>query len=99
MIEPIKPGHELFPYDVEVVDGKKTVVLKKGWNDEKQVAFILQAIEYLLQFEHNHGSVSMINMIEGEAHGAMLRGTEKQKERFGELMALRQSWLEAQQAA
>lgn len=99
MIEPIKPGDELFPYNVELVDGKTSVTLKSDWNDEKQVAFILRSIEYLLQCEHNHGTVSMINMIEGEAHGAMMRGTEKQKQRFSELMKLRQSWLDAQKAA
>lgn len=99
MIEPIKPGDELFPYDVEMLDGEKRITIKKDWSDEKAVALGLRTIEYFLQFQHKHGSVSLINMIEGEAHGAMLRGTEKQKERFKELMKLRQSWLEAQQSA
>lgn len=99
MIEPIKPGDDLFPYDIEIVGGKKRATRKKDWSDEKQIALNIRTIDYFLQFDHEHGSVGLINMIEGYARVAMSVGTERQKERFHELMKLRQSWLDAQLAA
>jgi hypothetical protein len=96
MIEPIKPGDELFPYDIEIIDGEERVTRKKDWSDEKQVALDLRTIDYLMQFEEDkHGSVALINMIDGDGHRAMSIGTEKQKERFRELFALRQKWIDS----
>lgn len=99
MIEPIKSGDDLYPYDIEIIDGKKRAVRRKDWNDEKLVALNIRTIDYFLQFDHEHGSVGLINMIEGYANRAMSIGTEKQKERFRDLLKLRRSWLDAQQAA
>ena len=99
MIEPIKPGDDLFPYDIEIVDGKECVTRKKEWTDEKEVALDIRTIDYWLQFEDEHGSVALINMIAGHSIRAMEVGTEKQKERFRELLALREEWLLARSAA
>lgn len=96
MIEPIKPGDDLFPYDIEIVDGRKRVTRKKDWSDEKQVDLNIRTIDYLLQFDDKHGSVSLSSMIGCYAHRAMSIGTMSQKERFRELMTLRQSWLDVQ---
>ncbi|GAA3840570.1 hypothetical protein AFIC_002570 [[Pseudomonas] carboxydohydrogena] len=99
MIEPIKPGDELFPYDIEIVDGKERVTRKKDWTDEKQVALDIRTIDYLLQFKDKHGSVALINMIAGNSIRAMEVGTVKQKDRFRELLALREEWLHSRSAA
>ncbi|NEV76604.1 hypothetical protein DYI24_06060 [Rhodopseudomonas sp. BR0C11] len=99
MIEPIKPWDDLFPYDVEIIDGQEHITRKKDWCDEKQVDLNLRTIDYWLQFDHKHGSVGLANMIESYAHRAMSIGTEKQKGRFQELMVLRQMWLNGEQAA
>lgn len=99
MIEPIKPGDDLFPYNIVIVDGVKRATRKTDWSAEKQVDLNIRTIQYLLQFDHEHGSVGLINMIEAYSHRAMSIGTQQQKERFEELMKLRQSWIDAQQAA
>lgn len=93
MIEPIRPGHELFPYDIEIMDGKEKVRWKKDWNDHKQVAQNIHSIEYLLQFEEDRGSTGLINMIEAYAFHAEQVGEEQQKKRFREFMDLRAEWL------
>lgn len=90
MIEPIKPGDDQFPYDIEIVDGKERVTRKKDWTDEKEVALDIRTLDYWFQFEDEHGSVGLINMIAGYSIQAMEVGTEKQKERFRELLALRE---------
>ena len=99
MIEPIKPGDDLFPYDIEIVGGEEIVTPKKDWSDEKEVALDIRTIDYWLQFKNEHGSVGLINMIAGHSIKAMKIGTEKQKERFRELLALREEWLRSQSAA
>jgi hypothetical protein len=95
MIEPIKPGDELFPYDVAIVDGKERVTRKKDWSDEKQVALNLRTIDYFLQFEDKHGSIGLINMIDCYGHRATSIGTAKQNDRFQELFAVRQKWIDS----
>lgn len=99
MIEPVKPGDDLFPYDIEIIDGKEKITRKKDWNDYKQVALNIRTIDYLLQFPCHIGSVALINMIEGYAMRAMDIGDTEQKRRFKELLALRDEWLRAQRAA
>jgi hypothetical protein len=99
MIEPIKPGDELFPYDIEIVNGQERVTRKKDWSDEKQVDLDIRTIDYWLQFDDEHGSIALINMIAGDSIRAMDVGTEKQKERFRKLLALREEWLRARSAA
>lgn len=95
VIEPIKPGDDLFPCDIVIVDGVEQATLKTDWTQQKQVALDIRTIDYLLQFPENHGSKSLINMIRGDAERARRFGSEAQKARFRDLMALRQSWLDA----
>ncbi len=93
MIEPIKPGDDLFPYDMTIVEGREVVTRKVDWTDQKQVALDIRTIDYLLQFEEKHGSQALVNMIGGDSRRAMRVGTERQKARFRELLALREQWL------
>lgn len=99
MIEPIKLGDDLFPFDVEIIDGIEVETEKRGWTDEKEVALNIRTIDYWLQFENEHGSVGLINMIEFYSIKAMEIGTDVQKKRFRELMMLREEWLRARTAA
>lgn len=99
MIEPIKPGDDLFPFDIEVIDGKEIVTPKKDWSDEKAIDLDIRTIDYWLQFDDEHGSVGLINMIARFSNRAMKIGTEKQKQRFQELLTLREEWLRTRSAA
>lgn len=99
MIEPIKPGDDLFPFDIEVIEGKEIVTPKKDWSDEKAIALDIRIVDYWLQFENERGSAALIGMIARFSKRAMKIGTEKQKQRFREFLALRTEWLRARSAA
>ncbi|KZD21165.1 hypothetical protein [Tardiphaga robiniae] len=93
MIEPIKPGDDLFPFDIEIVNGQERVTLKKDWTDEKEIDLDIRTIDYWLQFDNEHRSAGLINMIASCSIRSRKVGTEKQKERFLEFLALREEWL------
>lgn len=97
MIEPIKPGDELFPYNITMVDGHERAELKSDWTEQKQIELDIRTIEYLLQFREKHGSKALINMIWGDSLRAQRFGTDIQKTRFRELLTLRESWIQTAQ--
>ncbi|SHM73094.1 hypothetical protein [Roseibium suaedae] len=93
MIEPVKPRDELFPFNIVNVDGREKAVPKENWDDYKEVALKLRSIEYLLQYDRNHGSIGLMNMIKYFGRKAMKIGNEEQKVRFRELKEIRIVWL------
>ncbi|TIO79436.1 hypothetical protein [Mesorhizobium sp.] len=93
MIEPIKPGDDLFPYEIELIEGRERGRRKKDWNEHKQLALDLRTVEYLLQFPENIGHIGIIRMIEDYASKAMQIGDVHQRERFEELLCLRDFWI------
>lgn len=99
MIEPIRPGDDLFPFDVETVGGKERLRRKEGWSDRKQIALNIHTIDYLLQFDRHRGSPGLINMIEVYADRAARVGDEQQKMRYREFLAIRDKWLQDRPAA
>lgn len=95
MIEPIKPGDDLFPYEVVLIDGQERERRKKDWDEHKQLALDLRTVEYLLQFPEYIGCIGVIRMIEDYSRKAMEIGCAEQKERFKELLELRETWIKS----
>lgn len=93
MIEPIKPGDALFPYDINYVEGKAVCTRRKDWNTEKQIDLRLRTLDYLMQFEENWGSVALIRMIEAYETTLFNRGTGLQNERMAAYVILKDQWL------
>ena len=92
MIDPIRPDDCLYPMEQVEIDGRLISRRRSDWTAEKQVALRIRSIEYFLQFEEKHATPSVINMIEACAPTAAEHGTEAQKLRFEEFIALRETW-------
>jgi hypothetical protein len=99
MIEPIKPGDDLFPFVLEIIEGEEIATLKADWSDEKEIDLDIRTIDYWLQFKSEHGSADLISMIAWLSIRAFEIGNVKQRARFQEFLSLREQWLHAYSAA
>lgn len=82
MIEPLKPGDDLCPFDVTYVNGKSVGIPKKDWNNSKQIDHDLRTIAFLLQLEDYRGSTAFFRMVDAYEDRVALHGTIDQKRRF-----------------
>lgn len=92
MIEPLKPGDALFPFDVTYVNGRSAGTPRKDWNVSKQIDHDLRTVAYLLQFEKNRGSIAFSRMIDAWEPKVRLHGNADQKRRFYRFMRLKERW-------
>ncbi len=93
MIEPIQFADELFPYIVVNDHGKYIFIQKDDWNNEKELAYRLRTIDYLMQFPRYHGHIGLQRMIEYYSIQANQYGNAAQKRRFRNLLIQKNSWL------
>ena len=92
MIKPIRLGDELFPYVEAVFDRKTRYVRRADWDNRKQISLNLRTIDYFMQFDERHGSLGLINLIEGYYITDYENADKDQKERYDHLLMIRRSW-------
>ncbi|MGG6893677.1 hypothetical protein [Rhizobium sp. BR 315] len=89
---PLKPGDDLYPWDVRMVDGEQVVTIKECWPIEKEVALRLRTIEYLLQFPSYHRNAGVVAMIDEDIAFFYENATSEQLQRFNGFVRLRRTW-------
>ena len=62
MLEPIKPGDELYPYVDVTENGIQRSRKRLDWTPSKQLDLNIRTIKYLMQFQENKYSIGVSRM-------------------------------------
>lgn len=88
MLEPIKPGDDLYPYIKVIENGVYKNIKRPDWTRSKQIDANIRAIKYLLQFPKYQYSIGVFRMFSVWRPEANSFGSKEQKEAFSGLWFL-----------
>lgn len=93
MMEPIKPGDDLFPLEFYDEDGCQRARRKSSWTREKQISLNLRTIDYQMQFPGRHRGVGLASMIDAYYAADYEESNSDQRIRYDALLAIRKGWI------
>lgn len=88
MLEPIKPGDDLYPRLVTIENGIEKSRKRPDWTPSKQLDLNIRTIKYLMQFPEYQYSIGVARMFSIWVPMAEDLGSNEQKESISKLRSL-----------